>query len=153
MNRWLTSYGKLEVGKTGIRIAVSPDFVLYYRSLVDKHVKLFTWLPAHGAHITIWMRGFHCDIDKNKVIFIKKYFENKSIKFEYNPDIIEGGGVSRGFRNWYMLIKCQEYDDIKKHLGIIDYSEPHITICNTKAGEVPYIWPMPKTFNRHLWIN
>ena len=153
MNKWLTSYGKLEVTKTGIRIVVSSDFVRFYRSLLDKEVKLFTWLPSHGAHITIWMRNFHPDIERDKVLFIQKFYKNRNIKFEYNPNIMEGGGVLKGFRNWWMHVKCQDLIDIKKHLGIVDFSDPHITICNTKPGEVPYIWHRPSNYNRHLWIS
>jgi hypothetical protein len=153
MNRWLTSYGRLDAGKTGIRIVVSVDLINFYKSLIDKEVKLFTWSPAHGAHITIWMRGFHQDISAQRVLFVKNFFKDKKIKFEYNPDIREGGGLNKGFRNWWMSIRCQDFDYIKQYLGIVDNSEPHITICNTKPGEIPYIWHMPKTYNRHLWIS
>jgi hypothetical protein len=138
MNTWLKSYGKLYVGDDVVRIVVSDDFIRYYKNLVDKQVRLFTHSPAHGAHITVYRLKIHGNIDKKVLLSLKEKYKNKEIPFYYNPYIIEGGKTKKTFRNWYMNVKSEELEKIGKILKIKqDY---HITICNTKGGERPYIF-------------
>lgn len=137
MNRWLKSTGILHVGDNVVRIAVSPDFGKYYKALVDKHVRLFTSLPAHGSHITIYRNTIHGKVPKNKLELLKKQYYKKIISFEYNIDIIEGGAFKK-FKNWYMKVRGSELNDIVSFLDI--KQDFHITICNTKSGARPYIW-------------
>lgn len=137
MNSWLKSYGTLHVGNDVVRIAVSDDFAKYYRTFVDKEVRLFTGLPAHGSHITIYRNKLHGKIPEHKLEFLKKQYYKKIISFEYNIDIIEGGAFKK-FKNWYMKVRSSELDDIVSFLDI--KQDFHITICNTKSGTRPYIW-------------
>jgi hypothetical protein len=137
MNYWLKSSGTLHVGNDVVRIAVSSDFGKYYQSLIDKEVRLFTGLPAHGSHITIYRNKLHGKIPEHKLEFLKKQYYKKRISFEYNIDIIEGGAFKK-FKNWYMKVRSSELDDIVSFLDI--KQDFHITVCNTKSGVRPYIW-------------
>lgn len=139
-NMWLKSAGTLQISGDAIRIAVSMDFGKYYKALIDKEVRLFTNLPAHGIHVTIWNPKIFGAFDKKKAAFLKSFYKNRPIPFEYNPEIIEGG-QSKGFRNWFMLVRSIEGDNMVKHLGIdMVRDRLHLTICNTKNGVRPYIW-------------
>jgi hypothetical protein len=139
MNYWLKSSGTLYIGEDVVRIAVSNDFGKYYRSLIDKDVRLFTGLPAHGSHITLWQPSIHGKLPSDKAKFLKGFYKKNPIIFEYDPDIIEGG-KTKNFRNWYMKIRSMAAESICKYLGNDQYKHLHLTISNTKGGERPYIW-------------
>jgi len=139
MNYWLKSSGILYVGEDVVRIAVPNDFGKYYRSLIDKDVRLFTSLPAHGSHITLWQRSIHGNLPSDKAKFLKEFYKKTPIIFEYDIDIIEGG-QTKNFRNWYMKIRSMTGESICKYLGNDQYKRLHLTISNTKNGVRPYIW-------------
>lgn len=139
MNYWLKSSGTLHVGDNVVRISVSPDFGKYYKFLIDKHVRLFTNLPAHSSHITLWNPKIHGKIPTEKVKFLKNFYKKNPIIFEYNPEIIEGG-KNKNFRNWYMNVRSMAAESICKYLDNDQYKNLHLTISNTKGGERPYIW-------------
>ena len=137
MNSWLKSYGTLQIGNDVVRLSVSEDFAKYYRTFVDKEVRLFTQLPAHGTHITIYRKKIHGDIDPKLIQKLKKIYSNKKIEFYYDINIIEGG-KNKNFRNWFFKVRGEELSKISTLLNINqDY---HLTVCNTKNGVRPYIW-------------
>lgn len=140
MSQWIKAQGKLYVGDDVVRIAISNDFILYYKSLVDKQVKLFTHLPSHGAHITIHNPKIHGKLSPEQKKFLKESYSGRKITFEYNNDIIEGGKTKKTFRNWYMNVRSITAEAICKYLKNDTGKGLHITICNTKGGERPYIW-------------
>jgi hypothetical protein len=144
MNTWLKSYGKLYVGDDVVRIVVSDDFIRYYKNLVDKQVRLFTHSPAHGAHISIHNPKIHGKLLPQQKKFLKDAYGGRKISFEYDLNIIEGGKTKKTFRNWYMNVKSITGEAICKYLKNNMGKGMHITICNTKGGERPYIW-MKKT--------
>ena len=140
MNTWLKSTGTFQIGDGAIRIAVDMDFAKYYKALIDKEVRLFTNMPAHGCHITIWNPKIFGPYDQKKAQFLRNFYKNRPISFEYNPDIIEGG-QTKNFRNWYMFVRCQEAANMCDHLGISAKRDRlHVTVANTKNGVYPYIW-------------
>ena len=136
-NIWLKSQGNLIVKDGSIRLMVSHDFIKYYKSLIDKEVKMFTHTPAHGAHITVYREDKSGKLDPEKAAFIKKFQKNRPIVFEYNIEIIMGG-LTKDFRNWYMKVRSIQLDEIAKYLGI--NQDFHLTISNTKGGIRPYIF-------------
>ena len=140
MNSWLKSYGTLHVGNDVVRIAVSEDFAKYYRTFIDKEVRLFTSLPAHGCHITLFNPKIHGKLCPKKAKFLKDFYKKNKISFEYDPYIVEGGGKTKKFRNWYMHIRSMAAESICKYLGNDQHEHLHLTISNTKNGVRPYIW-------------
>jgi hypothetical protein len=140
MKTWLKTFGTLQIDNDVVRLAVSEDFAKYYKSLIDKEVRLFTGLPAHGCHITLWRNSLHGDLCPKKAKFLKDFYKKNKILFEYDPYIVEGGGKAKKFRNWYMHVRSMAVESICKYLGNEQYKHLHITLCNTKNGERPYIW-------------
>jgi hypothetical protein len=137
MNHWLQSSGKLYIGQDAVRIIVSYDFVKYYKFLIDKEVRLFTGVSAHGGHITLWNPKLRGKLPPEKAKFLKEFYKNRDITFEYDPDIREGG-QTKSFRNWYMNIRSMAATSICNYLNV--QQNLHLTICNTKNGARPYIW-------------
>lgn len=138
---WLPSIGKLEIADGSIRIVVSNDLGKYYKSLIDKEVRMFTNPPAFNWHISVWNPKLFGAYDEKKANSIREYYTNDNpIHFEYNIDIQEGG-YRKNFRNWYMFVRCKESDDMCEYLGIGEIRDPHhLTISNTKNQCKPYIW-------------
>lgn len=139
MNYWLKSSATLHVGDNVVRLVIGNDFGKLYQSFVNKHCRLFTHSPAHGVHITLWNPKIHGVIPKEKADFLKTFYKNKKIDFEYDPSIIQGG-QNKTFKNWYMRVKSMTAETICKYLGNDQYKHLHVTVCNTKGGERPYIW-------------
>lgn len=138
-NIWLQSQGELVVNNGNIRLAVSNDFILYYKTFVDKTFRMFTHTPAHGAHITITNPNIHKNVDREYFKFLKNFYKNRSISFQYNPHIFVGG-YTKNFLNFYMKVKSIELENICKRIKIDQGDNLHITISNTKNGVVPYVW-------------
>jgi hypothetical protein len=139
MNYFLKSEGKLEISNGAVRLKVSMDFIRYYKSLIDKEYRIFSNFPAHGSHITLFHPKIHGVLDSFKVKFIKKFYMDNKIPFEYNPYIIQGGHT-KNFRNWYLNVKSVQLNEIVNYLGASVGHGLHLTICNTKGGVRPYIW-------------
>jgi len=121
------SIGKLQIEK-GVRIICSYDIVRYYQRLFQ----LYNWntvksqLPAHGAHISIYLPDIH---GKNIDISPIKHLEGKRIEFEYDPTNIT---ISK--KNVWMNVKCEEAMEIKNMMKIIDtnFWGFHCTLLNFK---------------------
>ena len=62
MKTWLSVVGRLQIEKGNIRIILPYDFCSYYKQFVDKEYKIFSNLPAHGAHITIVNSKIHTKV-------------------------------------------------------------------------------------------
>lgn len=139
MNYFLKSEGKIEISGGAVRLKVSIDFIKYYKSLIDKEYKIFTNFPAHGSHITLFHPKIHGKLDSFKAKFVKKFYCNQKISFEYNPHIIMGGH-KKDFRNWYVWVKSEQLNEISNYLEADRGNGLHLTICNTKGGVKPYIW-------------
>jgi hypothetical protein len=139
MNRWLKSQGTLEVKSDVVRIAVSLDFIMFYKSLIDKEFRMFSHTPAYGAHISLFLPRIHGKLSEEKSKFLRQFYKNKIITFEYDPDI-RIGGQTKNFMNFYMMVKSLEIDNICNYLGNDQASRSHVTICNTKNGVQPYIF-------------
>lgn len=137
MNYWLKSEGSLIIKDGAIRLVTGYDLIHYYKTFVDKQFKMFTHTPAHGGHITLLNPKIHGKLDEKKGRFLWNYYSGKRIPFEYNPYIYVGG-KTKGFLNFYMVVRGIELDNICNHLGVIQ--NYHITISNTKGGIRPYIW-------------
>lgn len=139
MDTWLNASGKLVASKDSVRIVTSNDLILYYKSFVDKKFGMFTNCPAHGSHITLWNNKLHGNLSNKKIQFLRKYYEDKTILFEYNPNIIIGG-LTKSFINFYMKVKCNDAVEICEYLPTDQHHHLHITISNTKGGSRPYVW-------------
>jgi len=139
MNRWLKSQGTLEVKSDVVRISVSMDFILFYKSLIDKEFRMFTNTPAHGAHISLFLPKIHGNLSEEKAKFIRQFYKNRIINFEYDPDI-RIGGRTKNFMNFYMMVRSLEIDNICNYLGNDQAKNAHLTLSNTKCGVRPYIF-------------
>lgn len=137
MNYWLKSSATLHVGDNVVRLVISSDFGKLYQSFVNKHCRLFTHSPAHGVHVTVYREKLHGKVSQEKLNILKSSFYKKKICFEYNIDIIQGG-KNKTFKNWFMKVRSEKLNEICDFLGI--KQEFHVTICNTKCGERPYVW-------------
>jgi hypothetical protein len=136
----LSSHGFLQIDGENVRIKVSNDFGNYYKHLIDKHFKFFTNSPAHGCHISLFLKKLHGKLDMNRVRELRKRYYNKVIRFSYDPYIYVGGGVVKGFHNYYMNVEGFELDYIVQFLGVKKHAYGfHLTVSNTKGGVRPYI--------------
>lgn len=145
METWLTSYGRLQIIGRNIRLMVSQDLLRFYKSFVDKEFRIFSNSPAHGAHVTIVNQKIHKNWNAASVNEVRKEFNNRPIKFFYNPNIVVGIGKDKSFANFWMHVKSAELDRI---IQILDVKQDfHLTISNTKGGVKPYIWSKPKNQN------
>ena len=140
MKTWLPVIGRLQIEKGNIRIILPYDFCSYYKQFVDKEYKIFSNLPAHGAHVNISRDIHHPNINKNDINRVREIYKNYPIPIYYNNNIIMGG-MSRSFRNWYVHVRGEHIDRISDMLGIKPSNFGwHCTLANTKNGVRPYIW-------------
>jgi len=139
MNRWLRSQGTLEAKSDVVRISVSLDFILFYKSLIDKEFRMFSHTPAHGAHISLFLPKIHGKLLEEKSKFLRQFYKGKIINFEYDPDI-QIGGRTKNFMNFYMMVRSLEIDNICNYLGNDQAKNAHITLSNTKNKVQPYIF-------------
>ena len=121
------SNGILEVND-GLRIVTQLDFNLYYKWLIERYhwntVKL--QLPKHRGHITLINPKIHKGFTYTPAI----PYIGKKIEFQYDPLKIYESKV-----NFWIPIKCELGEQIKKECGIIENSNYwglHFTIANTK---------------------
>lgn len=123
----LSAEGQIYIGIDTIRINTDMDICQYYKWFIDKfyHYTIKTQFPKHKAHITVVnpkIYGVHS-------LESLKHLHGERVRFYYSVD------VYRSPRNFWIPVKCDIADDIKKSLGIIDaenYYGLHLTICNTK---------------------
>lgn len=135
----LSSYGYLQIQDGNVRIKVSNDFGNYYKHLIDKHFCFYTNFPAHGCHISLFLKKLHGVLPMDRVKDLKDRYYNKVIRFAYDPYIYVGGG-SKDFRNFFMKVEGFELDYIVQFLGIKKHAWGyHLTVSNTKGGVRPYI--------------
>jgi len=133
----LKSIGYLEHSGGALRLRVSTDLILYYKSIIDKEFKCFFNTPAHGGHVSVVLPKTH-KVDHQKIKKVYKEYYKKPITFYYDPDIKIGGGKNKGFINFWMNVQSDDLDVIAKKLNI---QQPwHLTVCNSKNGVRPYIW-------------
>ena len=139
MSEWIKVKGRLEIIGGNVRIILPLDLIKYYQTLVDKHFKMFTHLPAHGAHITIASEKLHKNVKRTSLAYARNTFGGKPLEIEYNPEIIVGGWT-KDFKNFYMKTRGEVLEQLKRILEVDTPSDRfHCTICNTKGGVRPYI--------------
>lgn len=135
-NAWLPSYGILVVENKTLRLVASKDLILYYKSFVDKEFKIFSHLPAHGAHVSILLPKIHNKWPEETIERLLTEFK-EPIKFEYNPDI-QTGGYTKGFLNFIIDVRSDILNYLTEELDI--EQNFHMVVGNTKNGVKPYIW-------------
>jgi hypothetical protein len=125
--------GTIRLDKTGLRVMVDYDFGKYYKTLISAYFchcrPLF--LPKHGMHVTILNVKVHGDRFTTSMPIMRKY-DGRKVNLTYSNDIREGG---RDFRNYWVPVKFELGDIIKKECGIRDrpgFMGYHITIANDK---------------------
>lgn len=131
-SNWLASVGRMNVSGGRVSLDLSLDFCLYYNWFVIREFRIAPMVPRHGAHITICRQTPRANLIR--------HLHGKKIQFEYSVDILEGG-KKKGFRNFWLKVRCPEIDRIKEVLRVDDgenYYGLHLTISSTKAGEVPW---------------
>jgi hypothetical protein len=134
-NQWLPASGTLRFASGSLRVTLDNDFVHYYKWLLDRYYCFLSHLPAHGAHISVWLPTKHRPWTKEDQRLVAEYL-GKEIKFEYNPEV-RVGGFSKPYRNFLIDVRSEQLDHITKLLRI--QQNFHITTANTKGGIRPYI--------------
>jgi hypothetical protein len=134
-NQWLPASGTLRFASGSLRVTLDNDFVHYYKWLLDRYYCFLSHLPAHGAHISVWLPTKHRPWTKEDQKLVAGFL-GKEIKFEYNPEV-RVGGFSKPYRNFLIDVRSEQLDHITKLLGI--RQNFHITTANTKGGIRPYI--------------
>jgi len=137
----LKASGKIlvEPHKGRMVLDVSQDLVELYYWFISKHYWIRMNRPMHGAHITLYSQKHHKKINWGKAV----YYHGKSVEFEYDEDIVEGGYI-KGFLMYYLRVYSEELDKIKKKIGIVDgerFRGIHLTIANGKSNSVFPDWP------------
>jgi hypothetical protein len=87
-------------------------------------------LPKHFAHIGVINPKFHKDIDCKKFM----HLNDKRVDFYYDN---EGnyGGFTKGFRNFWLDVWCDDAHTILDFFGIPEqrnFCRAHLTIANNK---------------------
>ena|SRR6478736_9178217 len=122
---------KFEKGR-GLHADFNSDFLRYYLWLYNKSTYNFYAMTTSrfGAHISITLDGIHNFNDSA----LKKYV-GKTIVFYYDPRQIYSGGRRKGFLGFYMPIKSEDIDLIRKELGIPNdlRNSLHISLFNDKS--------------------
>ena len=131
-SRQLGNKAKKQINKGGtIQIDCDWGIVLLYTKFIQDTLDIKINSPRQGAHITIIDEKFNKNVNFKDAM----KWNNKKVSFSYNPEIIEGGRFGE-FRNFYMMVECEEINKIKKELGVIDsprFLGHHLTIGNTKG--------------------
>jgi hypothetical protein len=136
---WIKSAGKLKIDQKNGRICVDLnfDFANYYLWFICREFKILPSTPRFGAHITVALEKIHGQLPYT----LARTWAGKYIDFEYNPDIIVGGG-KKGHTNFWIKVRSEKIKKLKKDLNIkdkADYLGLHCTIANTKsAGNIPW---------------
>ena len=130
----LRAKGKFKITKDSIRIVTNLDFCKYYCWLFMRG----TWnlhkmqLPKHGGHVGVINPRIH-----QKDCSDYMYLDGREVWFEYT---VEGnfGGFSKGFKNWWLDVRCKEAEEILREFGLDKktdgFSLLHHTICNNKSN-------------------
>lgn len=125
--------GTWKVTKNDIRIITNRDFCRYYLWLFNRGTyNIYKMqLPKYGGHIGIINPNIYKNVDCSKYL----HLNNKEIWFEYD---IKGnmGGFNRGFKNWWLDVKCSKAEKILNDLGVKKckgFALLHHTICNSKS--------------------
>lgn len=129
--------GIVKFGNKSVRIQICDDFVRYYRWFVNKKFWIDTELPMHGAHITVAHPRFH-QVNSN-FLKAKEIYDRTTVNFKYYPYVQIGAGPPKRYYNFWLKVKCNTAEEIKKMIGIVDsesFLGLHVTICNTKNSEV-----------------
>lgn len=141
---WINSVGRINVDVAAGRLVVDVnfDFVNYYNWLIMRKFWIKPSTPRHKAHISVVLPKFH-KVDLSRA----KTWHGDKVFFQYDPDIQIGGG-KKGFHNFWMKVRSDEINNIKKVLGVRDdknYRGLHITISNDKSsiqnGLITPWWP------------
>jgi hypothetical protein len=126
---WIRAVGVVIVDEQQGRIALSAgfDIINYYSALLENSLKQRFSYPKHGAHVSIYLKKIHGNIDFK----LARKFHKERVEFFYNPDIV----VSP--KNFWFKVKCKRAEEIKKELKIKDdarFMGLHLTLCNKKDG-------------------
>jgi hypothetical protein len=132
---WIKSAGKLEIDQKNGRICVSlnHDFCNYYLWFICREFKILPSTPRFGGHVTVALEKIHGELPYN----LARTWAGKYVDFEYNPDIIVGGG-KKGHTNFWIKVRSAKIKQLKKDLGIKDtpgYLGLHCTLANDKSNK------------------
>ena len=120
-------------------VETSNDILEYYLWFIRREYWIDLGTPMRGAHVTIASKEWH-GVDWK---IAKRLYDGKMVDMEYSPDIVRGG-YTKGFIMFYLKVRSQDIEDIKKELGIIDgerYRGLHLTVANSKNRPVKEYWP------------
>lgn len=142
MVSWIKSVGRVEVdkGKDRVAVALPIDFVWYYKWFIERKYGFCIDQPTFGAHITLGYKKLHPKLNFE----IAKQYQGKRIEFEYSNNIVVGG-QAKGFHNFWLHVRSEELDKIRRHIRAFDnkdFQGVHITIGNTKVCKRPFWRPM-----------
>jgi len=106
----------------GVHVECEQDFIMYYRSMLPKNIKLN--MPRYAPHITV-VRNETIPRFNNW-----KRYHGQILSFEYSLE------VANNDIYWWLPVKCDTIGRLRVGLGLT-YSPPwdnglHITIGNTK---------------------
>jgi len=129
----LRAKGVWKVTRDSIRIVTNMDFCrlylwLFMRGTYNLHKMQ---LPKHGGHINIISPRIH-----KKDCSDYLYLNGREVWFYYS---VSGnmGGFSRGFRNWWLDVNCQEAEEVLREFGFKKqdgFSLLHHSIANNKSS-------------------